>query len=186
LLEGNIMADARENGMRIGAAANQASNVIAGMSITDLTTIISTHEALLHGFLTNMEAAQDAMTAPTPLASVTPVVTPQAAAQAEASMAEAFPGTTATPPVPVAAAPVAAGVAGYNTAFSGSNKPLDIGTPGLDAWLVTQCKALGIDKVWDNRGKPNYIAAINEGKDKTPPPFRSATEGVDKSLWPPS
>ena len=171
------MADARENGMRIGAAANQASNVIAGLGITDLGQIISTHEALLHGFLTNMEAAQDAMTAPTPLAVVTPVVTPTAVAQAEYSMTEAFPGTSA-------AAPVAA--AGYNTTFSGSNKPLDINTPGLDAWLVTQCKALGIDKVWDNRGKPNYIAAVNEGKDKTPPPFRSATEGVDKSLWPPS
>lgn len=180
------MADARENGMRIGAAANQASNVIAGLGITDLGQIISTHEALLHGFLTNMEAAQDSMSAPTPVAAVTPLVTPTAVAQAEYSMTEAFPGTTATAPVAAAPVAVAAGVSGYNTTFSGSNKPLDINTPGLDGWLVTQCKALGIDKVWDNRGKPNYIAAINEGKEKTPPPFRSATEGVDKSLWPPS
>lgn len=187
------MADSREIGMRVGAAANQASAVVAALITSgtiNAADIVDFQSDLTNSFLANMQGVQARLEGGT-----APVVAPQvqqAVAQAVApqqyqtvdhaaeAVGQAFAGTT------VAAPAATGGAAGYNTVFSGSNKPLDISTPGLDAWLVAQATAVGVDKVWDNRGKPNFIQAINSGNPKTPPPFRSATEGIDKSFWPPS
>jgi hypothetical protein len=176
-----------ENGLRIGAASNQASTIVAAMLTAGLIGTIDIpdfHRDILETCLSNMEKVQSQIENPNGgRIAPAPAVTPVAVFNAEASMAEAFPTGEAPSPVLVTAGAPAA--AGYNTAFSGSSKPLDVASlAATDGWLVAQCQALGIDKVWDNRGKPNYISAINEGKEKTPPPFRSATEGIEKSLWP--
>jgi hypothetical protein len=67
----------------------------------------------------------------------------------------------------------------------GRKAPIDVNDASLPQWLKTQCKAKGVTKVWDNTDKPNYIAAIESGADKTPPPYRSATDGIEAAFWPP-
>lgn len=179
-----------ELGMRVGAAHNQASTIAAALiqagtfPATDHRVIADYVGDLAGELLTKMNDAQDGSTT--------------------AAVSAAFAGTTvindavttvATVPAqtsvsaPTYAPTQAPASGGYNTTFSGSKKPLVIAEhPELDAWLVAQTKALGVDRVWDNRGKPEYVAAVAklaaDPKAKTPPPFRSATDGITQGFWP--
>lgn len=176
-----MATDTREVGLRIGASFNQASNLVTALinggqiDGSDYGNVISTVDAIASGLLEKMNAAQG-------------IQVTQAA----------FPGTTVTTaapqttvnttPAPSAAAPSGSinPKYGYDTTPSGSSKPLYLAEhPELPEWLHAQCRAVGVDKVWDNRGKANFVAAISKGLEKTPPPFRSATDGVDKSFWAP-
>ena len=174
------MADSREIGMRVGAATNQAVS-IAVAAFGD--TLSGTPPKDIAGYVGEVAAELLAV---------------MDGLQAAAAIGQNFTGTTtvvaapvtarATIPLPVASAPVAqvAAPSGYNTQFSGSNKPLKLAEhPELDGWLQAQAAAKGVTEVWDNRGKANFLAAIASGAVKTPPPFRSATEGNDTSFWPP-
>jgi len=167
--------------MRVGAATNQAVSVaavlVANGTLPGDPEIVDTYvDELARKFLTTMENIQNGgFNVP----------------QAQQAVQAAFPGTVQqqapAPAQPAWVAAVSTNTAGYNTTFSGSNKPLKLAEhPELDGWLHAQCAATGVSEVWDNRGKPGYVTAINSGAAKTPPPFRSATEGIDKSYWPPS
>jgi len=179
------MAD-REIGIRVGAAGNQAAAIVAAQvqgGWVETGNIGSEYERLTRGFIGVMNTIQGE------LEGGVVAVAPAPAAVA-AQVADAFPGTTVVAaPAAVAVAPApavaVAPAAGYNTQYSGSKSPLKLAEhPELDGWLHAQCAALGILEVWDNRGKDKYIAAINSGAERTPPPFRSATDGIEKSLWP--
>lgn len=165
------MADSREIGLRVGAAFNQASNVAAalvqnGRLPDDPTTIATYVDELAGELLTKMNDTQVVETTKASFPGTTVVATPVAA--------------------PAYVAPVAAPPAANETTFSGSNKPLKLHEhPELPGWLHAQAAAKGVTEVWDNRGKPNYIAAIQSGAAKTPPPFRSSTAGNDTSFWAP-
>lgn len=188
------MTDSREIGMRVGAATNQAAGVVGSLVsigyIADDDQVIAARVASLAGlFLGTMEGLQNSLAGYPQAAPAQPQVRP-AAPRVVAQVAAAFPGTTSvtTPqPVNLIAQPATRSPLGYNTQFSGAKTPLKLAEhPELDGWLHAQAAAVGVDSVWDNRGKPNYITAVNSGSAKTPPPFRSATEGIEKSFWPPS
>lgn len=169
------MADSREIGMRVGAATNQAVSIVAnsGGALGYEPESIATY---VEGLASKLLDVMDNLTA-------------------QVNVKAGFAGTTvAAPqqayiaPQQVVTQPNATQVQnnGYNTAFSGSSRPLKLAEhPELDGWLHAQCAATGVTEVWDNRGKPDYIAAIQSGSAKTPPPFRSATQGITKSFWPP-
>jgi len=177
--------DSREVGMRVGAATNQAvslyaAGIEAGILPVDADTAAVFVEGQASKLLDVMDRlAQKVNGAPVAVAAPQPQLNP---AQVQAQ----FAGSTFVQPQQAAPAPAQAAPAGYNTQFSGSTRPLKLAEhPELDGWLHAQAAAVGVTEVWDNRGKPDYIAAIQSGNPKTPPPFRSATKGVDKSFWPP-
>lgn len=182
------MADSREIGMRIGAATNQAVSVAVsvidqlGGDPTQIGAYVEELASTFLGVMDKLQAKAQGLT-PTPAAAYV-------AAAPTVALTAAFPGSTyVAPQAPQAAQAVQAvpNTNGYNTEFSGSSRPLKLAEhPELDGWLHAQAAAKGVSEVWDNRGKPAYIAAIQSGAVKTPPPFRSATDGVDASFWPPS
>jgi hypothetical protein len=164
--------------MRVGAATNQAVSVAVQLIATgqlgvDPKEVATYAEELAKELLNVMDGLQAAAGVGSAFAGTTTVVAPP----------------RVTVPLPVAAAAPAVGTvasSGYNTTFSGSSKPLRLSEhPELDGWLHAQAAAVGVLEVWDNRGKPAYITALSSGSPKTPPPFRSATAGIDKSFWPP-
>ena len=174
--------------MRVGAAANQATSIAAVLvgngQLTGDPEVVATYvDELARKLLNTMENIQGGLSSYAQPAQAQAYVAPAPVQQqqAVANVQAAFAGTTTVAPT----AP--SGSAGYNTTFSGASKPLKLAEhPELDGWLHAQAAAVGVDQVWDNRGKPGYVAAINSGAAKTPPPFRSATDGIDKSFWPPS
>jgi hypothetical protein len=166
------MADSREIGMRVGAATNQAVSVAVqliadGQLGADPKEVATYAEQLAIELLEVMDGLQTAALG----------------AGVEKAVSAAFAGTTVVP-TPAVATVLAAAAASDHTP-SGSSKPLGLDHPSLPAWAAAQAQAVGVTQLWDNRGKPNYIAAIAAGAAKIPPPFRSATEGIDKSFWPP-
>lgn len=187
------MADSREIGMRLGAAGNQAAIVVGHQVFAgalNVENIGSEYERLLRGFVSVMDRVQSEMEG---AAQAAPA--PSAPAQIVQQVADTFNATPAAPAAAPAVTPQVAEVLGttpnpqygYDTNYSGSSKPLKLAEhPELPQWLHAQAAALGCTQVWDNRGKPNFVQAIAEGRAKTPPPFRSATDGVDKGFWPPS
>lgn len=165
------MADSREIGMRVGAATNQAVSVAVAFldELGSDPTVIATYVGdLAAELLSVMDDLQATVLTKSGFAGTTQVAAPYVAPTA--------PAAAATPSSPN----------GYNTEFSGSTKPLKLHEhPELDGWLHAQAAAVGVSEVWDNRGKAPYITAIANKAAKTPPPFRSATDGIEKSFWPP-
>lgn len=166
--------DTREIGMRVGAAMNQATSVavalIAQGAISGEPIEVATYVEELAPLL--VEKANDL--------------------QATEMAAAGFAGTTeaAAPAAPQGRfqprAPQQQAAAPARQSSGGGNKPLKLAEhPELPAWLHSQAKAKGVVEVWDNTNKPNYIAAIEAGLDKTPPPYRSATDGIEAAFWPP-
>lgn len=187
--------DSREVGMRIGAATNQAvslyaSGIEAGQLPVDTDAVEVFVEATAGRLLGVMDRLTVLVNGGGFKATVNQLASQEAAqgytpVPTAAQIQAAFPGSQYVPQQP-AAQVAATPPQGYNTQFSGSTRPLKLAEhPELDGWLHAQCAAVGVTEVWDNRGKPDYIAAISSGSPKTPPPFRSATKGVDKSFWPP-
>lgn len=174
------MADNRELGLRVGAAYNQASGVATALvqngRLPDDPTVVATYvEELASELLGKMETTQAALAVGAAFAG-----TQIAASSFPANPAPADQSTYGAIPTPAHAVPT------DEHTFSGSSRPLKLAEhPELPGWLHTQATAKGVSEVWDNRGKANYIAAIQSGASKTPPPFRSATAGNDTSFWPP-
>lgn len=169
--------------MRVGAATNQAVSIVAADPAAfghDGDAIAAYVEDVAAKLIGVMGRLADALS-------------PQAAAPAPvAAPAPQYPTAVVPRPQVAAAVGQAAAVAAFGatvqdeTTFSGNTRPMKLGeNPGLPAWLHAQATAVGVTEVWDNRGKPNYVAAIASGNPKTPAPFRSATEGIDKAFWPP-
>ena len=176
--------DNREIGIRVGAAANQAASVIAGRNDIDITDVEAFHLDLTRAFLRNMGTVQDEQTgtvaAVAPVAPVRPITPAQQAPQATQPLQAAQANLEAA----LGATAVMEKDYGYDLTPSGSNRPLNVSDPRVPDFVRAQAAAVGCTEVWDNRGKPKFIAAIQAGKDRTPPPFRSATEGVDQGFWP--
>lgn len=148
-------------GIRIGAANNQASNIVAALitagHIVDADTAIVQHTLLADALYDAAESQQAKVQAAAP-------ATPAAPAQfnAEQSLSNNLGASTATAPVKV--------ITTKNGGQYGE----------LPAWFITEAAEKGVEKVFDNR------KAIEDGTMSARAPwFKSPKDAGDVAFWPP-
>lgn len=138
------MNDNREIGMRVGAAANQAAQVVPYVGANTVEEAILNHDRLTREFLRNMQTIQAEIeggsqpaAAPAPAARPEPSFTPE---QAENVVKAEFGATEV-------AEPPQASPQGFQL------KVLNEQYGPLPEWIFEAAQARGVTEIWDNRSQ---------------------------------